>query len=458
MKKELIQGSTTITIALFIGLAFLSVLGIEFSFGCRTNTTNLNKSLIDGSSDIYYNDGRSDISDTEIEDGDPGPKIRTIKSEKNVRNLRISKPSDLSGYSMNPSLVWTGSEFAVAWGNNRCGTSEIYFTRISPTGDKISRNVRISEVPVRSSHPSLVYTGSVFAVAWQGEVDSKDEIYFTRIHSSGVEIGTGDVRITKKALKSPSVILEKSGCPVVINPANPEDPSLVWTGSEFAVAWVDFRHDNYEIYFTRISPKGEKIGSDIRITKNPSDSEYASLVWTGSEFGLTWRDYWDENWYVHFTRISSTGKTIGSTVRVSDEGNESLLPSLVWTGSEFAVAWQSRKDEKDGIYFTRISSVGKRIGSHIKISNEAKRTRRPSLVWTGSEFAVVWEEKKHGNWEIYIAKVSSTGARTGGSIRVTNTATDSETPSLVWTGYEFGVAWEEEMNDNVEIYFARIEP
>jgi len=47
-----------------------------------------------------------------------------------------------------------------------------------------------------------------------------------------------------------------------------EWPSLSWTGSEFGVSWYDDRDGNEEIYFARVSSAGAKIGSDLRVTND----------------------------------------------------------------------------------------------------------------------------------------------------------------------------------------------
>jgi hypothetical protein len=68
------------------------------------------------------------------------------------------------------------------------------------------------------------------------------------------------------------------------------------------VSWYDDRDGNAEIYFARIDSSGNKIGSDVRITNDSSDSVYPSLVWnwTSAEYGVSWTDNRDGNFNIYF--------------------------------------------------------------------------------------------------------------------------------------------------------------
>jgi hypothetical protein len=81
------------------------------------------------------------------------------------------------------------------------------------------------------------------------------------------------------------------------------DPSLVWTGSGYGVAWWDDRDGNNEIYFARLSSEGVKVGGDVRVTTDAFISREPSLVWTGSGYGVAWGDDRDGNGELYFARL-----------------------------------------------------------------------------------------------------------------------------------------------------------
>jgi cysteine-rich repeat protein len=350
-------------------------------------------------------------------------------------DVRITSASNLSEV---PSLVWTGSEFGVAWEDQRDGwAGEIYFARIDSSGSKMGSDIRITSNSGPSFYPSIVWTGSEFGVAWEDQRDGNNELYFVRIDSSGSKIGN-DVRITN-------------------DPANSYYTSLVWTGSEFGAAWEDYRDENVDIYFARIDSPGSKIGSDVRVTSDSSVQRVPFLTWTGSEFGVAWQDFRDLDLEIYFARLDSSGSKIGSDAKVTSASGDSRAPFLAWTGSEFGVAWEDDRDGNFEIYFARIDSSGSKMGSDVRITSAVYSSLSPSLAWTGSEFGMAWQDLRDGSYEIYFARIDSSGSKMGSDVRITDYSGESKTPSIAWTGSEFGVAWDDSRDDfNEEIYFARI--
>ena len=63
----------------------------------------------------------------------------------------------------------------------------------------------------------------------------------------------------------------------------------------------------------------EKYGVDERLTNNDNyNYMFSSLVWTGSEYGISWISGWD-SWsnYLYFARLDSSGAMIGSEVQLA---------------------------------------------------------------------------------------------------------------------------------------------
>jgi hypothetical protein len=222
----------------------------------------------------------------------------------------------------------------VSWQDYRDGPAEIYFARISAGGSKIGSDLQITDAAWDSLYPALAWTGSEFGVSWHDARDGNLEIYFARISAGGSKLGN-DVRIT-------------------FNAGDSAYPSLAWTGSEFGVSWHDYSDGNDEIYFARISAGGSKIGSDLRITFAAGYSVFSSLAWTGNAFGVSWSDTRDGGNQIYFARISASGTKIGADVRITNADGDGQFPSMVWTVSEYGVSWQDQRDGNLEIYFARI--------------------------------------------------------------------------------------------------------
>jgi hypothetical protein len=252
---------------------------------------------------------------------------------------------------------------------------------------------------------------------------------------------------------------EKNGddANVSADPAVSRSPSLVWTGIEYGVSWRDDRDGNHEIYFARLDASGTMIVGDVRVTTDLSNSYVPTLLWTGIEYGASWQDDRDGNHEIYFARLDSSGTKIGDDVRVTADPAYSQYPSMVWTGSEYGVSWYDERDGNYEIYFARLDSSGTKIGGDVRVTNDPSSSFSPSLVWTGSEYGVSWDDYRDGNYEIYFARLDASGAKIGGDVRVTDDSSDSRHSALVRTGSEYGVSWHDDRDGYNEVYFARLD-
>jgi predicted RecA/RadA family phage recombinase len=352
--------------------------------------------------------------------------------EKAGADIRVTNDPNSS---IEPSIVWTGSEFGLAWTDGRDGNFEIYFARLDSSGSKIGADVRVTNNPATSTMTSLVWTGSEFGLAWADNRDGNFEIYFKRIGPTGTFL-SGDLRVTD-ALKD-SI-----------------RPSVAWSGTGYALAWGDTR-DGDKIYFARLDPSGSKIGADVRLVDPPSVSTNPSLVWTGTQFGVAFRDRRNgDTGDVYFVGVSASGVKLGQEIRVTSAPTLSLGPTLAWTGSEFGVAWGD-SPPTDHIRFARLDPAGNKIGVDVQVDGGPGRANQPSLVWNGLEYGVTWTDQRDGNPEIYFIGLTAGGVRIGSDLRVTNDPGSLNSPRLAWTGTDYAMAWSDFRSFVEEIYVARI--
>jgi hypothetical protein len=391
--------------------------------------------LLGGSEDPC--DGYDNDSDGTI---DEGCDQTCDNPEKWGSDVRVTNDSSNSFVA---SLVWTGSEYGVSWYDDRDGNQEIYFTRLDSSGSQIGSDIRVTNNSATSNGSSLAWTGSEYGISWRDDRDGNTEVYFVRLDASGTKIGS-DIRVTNQS-------------------ANSSGGFVIWAGTEYGISWYDDRDGNWEIYFARLDSSGTKIGSDVRVTNYSGNSWYPALIWTGSEYGVSWEDDRDGDYEIYFARLDSTGAKIGSDVRVTNNLSIAEYPSLAWTGSEYGISWN---DDRHGgfpnveIYFARLDSSGTKIGSDVRVTFNASISYFPSLVWTGSEYGISWNDYRDGNDEIYFARLNSSGTKISSDERITNAALRSYSPSLVWTGSDYGVSFHDYRDgtgsDPPEIYFARI--
>jgi hypothetical protein len=378
--------------------------------------------------DGFDNDCNAVIDDDIFCDG------QCLSLAKNEFDTLVSgDPAD----SQEPTVAWTGDDFGIAWRDDRHTSTEIYFALVSAVGVKITADLRVTEDPAASVSPKIVWTGTEFGLAWMDERDGNREIYFTRLDTVGVQIGA-DLRITNDVSVS-------------------EQPSLVWTGAEYGLTWTDDRDQdmdaNREVYFARLDRTGAKIGSDVRVTSDTAVSVQSSLAWSGSEYGVAWTDERDGNREIYFARISATGVKIGTDLRVTSDAAISAQPSLVWSGSEYGLAWTDERNGNREIYFARMSSAGSKLGSDTRITNDLEVSEQASLDWTGEEYGVAWRDRRVFNGEIYLARIDAAGTKQGTDLRVNqDLGLISRDPEMAWTGAQHAIVWQD-----IEVNLARVD-
>ena len=299
--------------------------------------------------------------------------------------------TDAPNLSLSPSLVWTGTQYGLAWHDGRdaapdaapgTGGAEIYFARLDAAGDKIGNDVRVSNFLSQSFRPSLVWNGTEYAVTWNDDRDGNHEIYFARLDANGAPVG-GEVRVTNAAGSSlfSDLAVVRSG-----------------TGTPgYGVVWQDDRDGNIEVYFSRLDAMGAP-ASAIRLTTTPLASGDAHIAWSGSSFGVAWIDEKpgdaDVSSYVYFAQLSEVGAKIGTDVLVRDADGRADVPIIAWNGNgaEYGLAW---RDTRSGgaageIYFARLTAGGVKVAAERNLTMDALDTGSLWLIADGARYAVAY--------------------------------------------------------------------
>ncbi len=106
---------------------------------------------------------------------------------------------------------------------------------------------------------------------------------------------------------------------------------------------------------------------------------------------------------------------------------------VVWTGSDFAVLWTS----DDSLNLSRVDGAGNLLGSFVPLDDPGASVLGGSAAWTGSALAVAWER----DWEVEAAFFDRAGNRLLATTRLTDDPWWSASPHAQWTGSEVVVAW-----------------
>jgi hypothetical protein len=336
-----------------------------------------------------------------------------------------------NGDSNFPSVTTDGTQRAVAWVDNRDGNNEIYFARLQADGSVDGAEIRVTNNDADSGGPSLVWTGSEYGLAWHDSRDGNPEIYFVRLNAAGAVQGV-PIRVSNAADLSLF-------------------PSLVFNDNGFGVAWEDNRDGAFEIYMSTLDTAGAAVADELRLT-NAGTSIAASLTWTGAEYGLAWQDSSigndDE---IFFARVDTDAAIVGASVRVTNAAGRSGIPSLTYNGDGYGVAWEDARNNLLSIYFVRLTSTGAPLGSELLLTDIGLFARSADVLWTGSDYAVAWTDDRTGNTEVHFASVTAAGSLSG-EIAQISTGGNAQEPDLTILGTTLTAVWYDMRDGNNEIY------
>ena len=206
-------------------------------------------------------------------------------------NIRVS---DGNGSASEPSLaVDSEGIIHVVWmdSRNESAGTRIFYSRSQDGGESFGRNVMIdSSTGTLAQHNSeIAVSGSVVGVVW-------DDPYSRRVYSS-VSCDGGDSFSEPKPVSDSGLVLELA-------------PSIALNDSGYiAVAWMDKRTSDFDIYFSDSYNFGETFGASVRVNDDAtSQSQHQpSLATDGNGYAyVVWMDYRSgTDWDVYFARSPS---------------------------------------------------------------------------------------------------------------------------------------------------------
>jgi hypothetical protein len=332
----------------------------------------------------------------------------------------------------------------------------------------MSEDVRVSHSEWESEIPRIVWTGGEFIVIWTDDNSRHDRnITMVRLEPDGNLVGEEIGPLSEHAYQpapawtgsSMGIVWPDTGSSgftflslnnmgeEIVNvdiTVDSERASLVWTGSLFGVGLLQrFGPTSRKPAFILLLESGSAASDSLNITTSAvSVDDAPAMIWTGSEIALVWSGiYAGSGQEIGYAQVSSSGEQITDSLQITD-GGSSTMPDITWTGSDFGLAWLFEGADHDSVYFMKFNTYGTRTSDPIRLPHIfMEYTTGVRAIWTGSEFGVVWMEGLLEDNTLGFALVDAAGQRKYSSIQVTNTRNFMYKPDMAWTGSEFGVVW-----------------
>jgi len=373
-------------------------------------------------------------------------------------NFPISTAEGLQGY---PDVAYNsaGNEYLAAWADDRNSTSsgsDIYAQRVSSQGELLNGegNFAVSRATNDQEYPALVYNSDMaqYLIAWQDLRYGNWDVFAQLVSGQGELLDTAG-----NSGADPTVNFSISAAP-----NSQERPALACEQDGYSTTWQDSQHYDFvaeDIYGQRISRQGEFLGSNFLLVTTPLSQRYPAAVYDGHQsYLVVWQD--DRNSTdadIYGQIVDTTGNLQSINFPISSSARDQYFPAAASdTGGDFLVVWQDSRYGSWDIYGRRVSNEGALSGDELTISTAASDQRFPSLAY-GGKYLIVWQDHRTGDWDIYGQCISSDGEQ-GNSFPITTAPDSQERPDVVYNSVkdEYLIIWQDYRHGNWDIYGRKV--
>jgi hypothetical protein len=177
----------------------------------------------------------------------------------------------------------------------------------------------------------------------------------------------------------------------------------------------------------RYEPTGESI---IRVaSEQHTMSAGSGLVFNGSIYGVSYAGQYDRV-ANYFKGLAALGQTAVEQTPIANVSSDTYSGPLIWTGSVFATVWEDRRDDDYEIYFNRLDSQGTKLGPDLRLSHAPDFSLHADLLYNGAEYLVVWDDRRDELFRVYGQRVTAEGELLGLNVPLTELPWNAEDPSL----------------------------
>jgi hypothetical protein len=346
-----------------------------------------------------------------------------------------------------PSITFNGTDYLVIWTDDRNGTyPDIYGTRVDTAGTVLDTvNIPVSLTPGVKGKPAVASDGSSFFAAWQDDRDyPAGDVYSSRIGASGFVIDPQGIDVTTAA-------------------AFHDDPGVAYGSENYLIAWGDYRNGLYssDIYGTRVDAIGNILDSPSFMVCTAPFGQYSpSITYDGTNYCAVWTHNIGGAWATKGTRVSPAGIVLDPAYINISSGGNALNPQISSSGKDFLTAWVDYRNSytSPDIYGARIGNGGNVIDpTGIAISTLGGLEYEPSVGFGGIYYLVAWEDMRNGLYDIYCARIDSNGVLVDpNGIALAIVDSLQRNTAIAFDGTNYFVVWQDKRNGSYDIYGCRV--
>jgi hypothetical protein len=339
------------------------------------------------------------------------------------------------------AFLWDTDHYVVVYSDPSTGDGDIYVARMAADGATIGAPVVVQSTPAQSDLPSLLETSTGYLVVWQ-EGSAGKAVYAHALTPDAEPTGPGvAVAPTQSAQARP--VLARA------------------PGGKAAVTWMDTFDGKPGVSIALVDPATLAITGPQRIA--PSDVD--GWPWVAGDdrsLAMVWSDKTSGPYDIQFATIDPTDPTLApqhQTPLRDDARHDALLPRMIRTSFGYMAAWEDVSDSDNQIHMALVDAQGDRLGGGVVEEPNSGDANWPNLAWNGSAAGIVYYQWRSGRPQIYMSFVDGTGARVAGlhDLQVSSGKSGwSKYPDVVWTGTEFGVLFVDTRNGAPALWLQRV--
>lgn len=280
--------------------------------------------------------------------------------------------------------------------------------------------------------PFGAWTGTELGLAWSDNRNSGNDVYFTRLSGTGQRMLAGDVPIsTLPGLEFPASIGWNAGA---------QEFGVIWGDSR-----PPAQGNDRSLYFRRVNAQGQTVGSEVSLTPNPTGitTDYSDLVWGGSNWGVVATQVRNDTPYMLFHRLSSTGAPELNETQLNAVGQGAFQPRIAVSPNHYGVVFQEYRGTsfaQSDIIFTRLAKSGPANAVRVPLTTSGSATL-PTVVWTGSGWLVFFSDQRTGVARIWATRLDANGARVGSDELISCMPGAASFPHAAFDGTRVAVVW-----------------
>jgi hypothetical protein len=405
----------------------------------------------------------------------------------------------------------------VVWFEERSGVSHVFYKRSANGGAGWTPDIRLSDGPIGSQHPSVAVSGPHVYVVWHDFRHRRPDVYFRQSNDRGV-----------------TWLSEQRLTPDDVDGAH---QAIAASAGRVHVVWGSRRDGQAEVYTRASTDSGTTWASALRVSDLPYESWVSTVAVAGERVYVAWVDYGDANEEEYLRRSSDGGVTWEPPFRLTEDAADSWAGSIAVSGSTVHYTWFDRRDagvtdsevehalnralalvgvpasappprdpavyylnpfmeriqqkvaqlqaaaprwvQEGGdprqleaafvlfkqtverwsagweIYYKRSADGGVTWEPDARLTAAPNVSLRPSIAALGRNVHIVWFDGRDGNAEIYYKQSRDGGSTWRADARLTMAPGASVLPSIAISGRVLHVVWSDERDGNAEIYYKR---